>query len=68
MSAFTGWMLDVLQPSLIAAIGTEIDGTAILSQHRESLRAIRRGRVTGAERAMSRHISYMREVLDGAEG
>jgi GntR family transcriptional regulator, transcriptional repressor for pyruvate dehydrogenase complex len=68
MSAFTGWMLDVLQPSLIAAIGTEIDGTAILSQHREILRAIRRGRVTGAERAMSRHISYMREVLEGAEG
>jgi DNA-binding FadR family transcriptional regulator len=68
MSAFTGWMLDVLQPSLIEAIGTEIDGNAILSQHREILRAIRRGQVTGAERAMARHISYMREVLERAEG
>ena len=28
MSAFTSWVLDVLQPSLIAAIGTRIDGDA----------------------------------------
>jgi DNA-binding FadR family transcriptional regulator len=68
MSAFAGWMLDVLQPSLIAAIGTAIDGDEILAQHREILRAIRRGQVTGAERAMARHISYMRAVLEGAEG
>lgn len=68
MSVFTGWMLDVLQPSLIDAIGTEIDGNAILSQHREILRAIRRCQVTGAERAMARHIAYMREVLEGAGG
>jgi len=65
MSAFTSWVLDVLQPSLIAAIGTRIDGDTILAQHREILRAIRRGQVTGAERAMARHISYMREVLEG---
>jgi GntR family transcriptional regulator, transcriptional repressor for pyruvate dehydrogenase complex len=68
MSAFTSWVLDVLQPSLIAAIGTHIDGEAILAQHREILRAIRRGQVTGAERAMARHIAYMREVLEGAGG
>lgn len=68
MSAFTSWVLDVLQPSLIAAIGTQIDGEAIIAQHREILRAIRRGQVTGAERAMARHISYMREVLEGAGG
>jgi GntR family transcriptional repressor for pyruvate dehydrogenase complex len=66
MSAFTSWVLDVLQPSLIAAIGPRIDGDAIIAQHREILRAIRRGQVAGAERAMQRHIAYMREVLEGA--
>lgn len=65
MSAFTSWVLDVLQPSLIEAIGVQIDGDAIIAQHREILRSIRRGQVTGAERAMGRHISYMREVLEG---
>jgi DNA-binding FadR family transcriptional regulator len=65
MSAFTSWVLDVLQPSLIEAIGIRIDGDAIIAQHREILRSIRRGQVTGAERAMGRHIAYMREVLEG---
>jgi len=65
MRAFTSWVLDVLQPSLIAAIGMRVDGDAILAQHREILRAIRRGQVAGAERAMQRHIAYMREVLEG---
>jgi GntR family transcriptional regulator, transcriptional repressor for pyruvate dehydrogenase complex len=64
MSAFTSWVLDVLQPSLIDAIGERIDGAAILTQHREILRAVRRGQVTGAERAMARHITYMRGVLE----
>jgi DNA-binding FadR family transcriptional regulator len=66
MSAFTSWVLDVLQPSLIDAIGPRIDGDAILTQHREILRAIRRGQVTGAERAMARHITYMGDVLEGS--
>lgn len=66
MSAFTSWVLDVLQPSLIVAIGARIDGCAILAQHREILRAIRRGQIAGAERAMERHIAYVREVLKGA--
>lgn len=65
MGAFTSWALDVLQPSLIAAIGARIDGSAILAQHREILRAIRRGQVAGAERAMARHIAYVRDVLKG---
>jgi GntR family transcriptional regulator, transcriptional repressor for pyruvate dehydrogenase complex len=66
MNAFTSWVLDVLQPSLIAAVGAYIDGDAILDQHREIARAVRRGQVTGAERAMTRHIAYMREVLEGS--
>ena len=66
MSALTSWVLDVLQPSLVEAIAARVDGDAILVQHREILRAIRRGQVTGAERAMSRHIAYMREVLEGS--
>jgi GntR family transcriptional regulator, transcriptional repressor for pyruvate dehydrogenase complex len=66
MNAFTSWVLDVLQPSLIAAVGIYIDGGAILDQHREISRAVRRGQVAGAERAMTRHIAYMREVLEGS--
>jgi GntR family transcriptional regulator, transcriptional repressor for pyruvate dehydrogenase complex len=66
MNAFTSWVLDVLQPSLIAAVGSYIDGDAILDQHREIARAVRRGQVTGAERAMTRHIAYMRDVLEGS--
>jgi len=59
LSAFTSWTLDVLQPSLIRKIGGTIDGDAILQQHREILRAIRRGQSAGAQRAMRRHLEYV---------
>jgi GntR family transcriptional repressor for pyruvate dehydrogenase complex len=61
LSAFTSWTLDVLQPSLIRKIGGTIDGDAILQQHREILRAIRRGQSAGAQRAMRRHLEYVSE-------
>ena len=40
--AFTGWILEVLQPQLIASIGPRVDGAEILRQHRDIQRAVRR--------------------------
>ena len=59
LGAFTSWTLDVLQPTLIAAVGETLDGELILSQHREILRAIRRHQPAAAERAMRRHLEYL---------
>jgi GntR family transcriptional regulator, transcriptional repressor for pyruvate dehydrogenase complex len=59
LSAFTSWTLDVLQPSLIAAVGDAIDGELILDQHRAILRAVRRRQRAAAERAMRRHLDYL---------
>ena len=63
LRAFTSWTLDVLQPSLIDTIGESIDGDAILRQHGEIQRAIRLRRPVGAERAMRRHLEYLRELV-----
>jgi DNA-binding FadR family transcriptional regulator len=61
--AFTSWTLDVLQPSLIVSIAAQIDGDAILRQHREILRAVRRNQRAAAERAMHAHLDYVLAVL-----
>jgi DNA-binding FadR family transcriptional regulator len=63
LRAFTSWTLDVLQPSLIDTIGESIDGDAILRQHGEIQRAIRLGRPASAERAMRKHLEYLRELV-----
>jgi DNA-binding FadR family transcriptional regulator len=62
LRAFTSWTLDVLQPSLIDRIGASIDGAAILDQHRAIQRAIRLRQPAAAQRAMRRHLEYMREL------
>jgi GntR family transcriptional regulator, transcriptional repressor for pyruvate dehydrogenase complex len=59
MTAFTSWTLDVLQPSLIAAVGDALDGEQVLGQHREILQAVRRHQPAAAERAMRRHLEYL---------
>jgi GntR family transcriptional repressor for pyruvate dehydrogenase complex len=63
LRAFASWTLDVLQPSMIEKIGDAIDGDAIVGQHREILRAIRRGQPAGASRAMERHLEYLRDLV-----
>jgi GntR family transcriptional regulator, transcriptional repressor for pyruvate dehydrogenase complex len=63
LRAFTSWTLDVLQPSLIDTLGASIDGDAVLHQHREIQRAIRLHQPAAAERAMRRHLEYMRELV-----
>jgi GntR family transcriptional regulator, transcriptional repressor for pyruvate dehydrogenase complex len=65
---FTRWILDVLQPSLIAHVGHAVDGEAIIFQHRAIVRAIRRHQQTAAERAMRHHIEYMQQTLRSVDG
>ena len=67
LRAFTSWTLDVLQPSLIDTIGEAIDGDAILYQHRAIERAIRLRQPAAAQRAMRRHLEYLRELVDALE-
>ncbi len=63
MVTFTGWILDVLQPSLIDHIGVELDGDEIIAEHEHVLRAIRRHQPRAAERAMRDHIRAVEAVL-----
>ena len=51
LRAFTRWTLDVLQPSLVEAVGDAFNSASrSFVQHREILRAIRRGQPAAAER------------------
>ena len=68
LGAFTSWTLDVLQPTLIARIGDAIDGEAILRQHRSIVRAIRGRQPASAQRAMRRHLEYVRDRIGELEG
>jgi DNA-binding FadR family transcriptional regulator len=65
--AFTDWILEVLQPQLIASIGTRVEGEEVLRQHRDIQRAVRRRQPAGAERAMRAHIGYLKETLGSVE-
>jgi GntR family transcriptional regulator, transcriptional repressor for pyruvate dehydrogenase complex len=64
--AFTGWILDVLQPHLIEKISPRVDGAEILRQHRDIQRAVRRRQSAGAEKAMRAHIAYLMDVQRSA--
>jgi DNA-binding FadR family transcriptional regulator len=63
LRAFAGWIFDVLDPKLKDAIGDAVDADAMLDQHREIVRAIRRGQQSAAERAMRRHLEYLRGLV-----
>jgi DNA-binding FadR family transcriptional regulator len=65
--AFTRWVLDVLQPSLIKRVGTRTGKRSILAQHRAIAAAVRAGDVTAAEQAMRRHLEYLVDVLHKTE-
>jgi GntR family transcriptional repressor for pyruvate dehydrogenase complex len=67
LRAFTRWTLDVLQPSLVEAVGDAFDSESILRQHREILRAIRRGQPAAAERAMRRHLEHLSALVRAFE-
>jgi DNA-binding FadR family transcriptional regulator len=61
--AFTGWILEVLLPSLVGQIAGNVDGEEILRQHSDILRAVRRRQPAAAERAMRAHIEHLLGVL-----
>jgi DNA-binding FadR family transcriptional regulator len=63
LRAFTSWILEVLQPSLIDTIGEMMEAELILAQHRDILRAVRRHQPASAERAMHRHLDYVRGLV-----
>ena len=63
LHAFTGWILDILQPNLVNHISIAVDGEEILRQHREIQRAVRRRQPAAAERAMHAHIEYLQTIL-----
>jgi DNA-binding FadR family transcriptional regulator len=63
LRGLTGWILEVLQPSLIIHISGTVDAATILEQHRTILRAVRRHQRGAAEKAMKAHIEYLTEVL-----
>jgi DNA-binding FadR family transcriptional regulator len=64
--AFTGWILEVLQPYLIEQISPRVDGAEILRQHRDIQRAVRRRQPAAAEKAMRAHITYLVDVQRAA--
>jgi len=60
--AFTDWILEVLQPQLIANISDRVDGAEILRQHADIQRAVKRRQSAAAEKAMRAHITYLRDI------
>ena len=65
--AFTRWILDVLQPSLIDVISPRVDPDEIIAQHTAVLRGVKRGQRAAAERAMRRHLEHLEETLTEME-
>src|SRR3954449_3990033 len=63
LRAFTDWILEVLQPNLIRFISGHVDGPAVLPQHRNVQRAVKRRQPASAERAMRAHIEYLKQLL-----
>ena len=65
--AFSGWIVDVLQPRLAALIEPAVVVSVIADQHRDLLEAIVRGDPGAAERAMREHLVYVRDVVNAVE-
>jgi GntR family transcriptional repressor for pyruvate dehydrogenase complex len=63
LQALTGWVFDVVQPSVNAALHGAIVPAAIVEQHEALLAAIEKGDAPRAERAMKDHLLYLRDVL-----
>jgi len=68
LQALTGWIVEVLQPSLHQALEGAIVESAIVEQHEALLQAIEKGDAARAERAMKDHLLYLRDVLRMVRG
>ena len=60
---FASWIVDVFQPRLRAVIAPAVVEAVIVDQQLELLRSVARGDRTGAERAMSAHLTYLRDLV-----
>ena len=65
--ALTKWIVDVLQPRLVAVIKPAVVESVIAQQHGDLLEAIVRGDPAAAERAMREHLIYLRDVVNAVE-
>ena len=68
LQALTGWIFEVVQPSLNIAVEGAIVQSAIVEQHEALLQAIEKGDAARAERAMKDHLLYLRDVLRMVRG
>jgi DNA-binding FadR family transcriptional regulator len=64
--AFTDWILEILQPQLVANIADRVDGAEILRQHGDIQRAVKRRQSAAAEKAMRAHIAYLRDIHESS--
>jgi GntR family transcriptional repressor for pyruvate dehydrogenase complex len=63
LQALTGWVFEVAQPSVNAALHGAVVQSAIVEQHEALLAAVEKGDAPRAERAMKDHLLYLRDVL-----
>jgi GntR family transcriptional regulator, transcriptional repressor for pyruvate dehydrogenase complex len=68
LQGLTGWIFEVVQPSLVRALEGAIVESAIVDQHEALLQAIEKGDAARAERAMKDHLLYLRDVLRMVRG
>jgi GntR family transcriptional repressor for pyruvate dehydrogenase complex len=63
IQALTGWIFEVLQPSLAVVLQPAIVQSAIVEHHKALLSAVERGDPVRAERVMKDHLLYLKDVL-----
>jgi GntR family transcriptional regulator, transcriptional repressor for pyruvate dehydrogenase complex len=63
VQAFTEWVFEVLQPTLMEVVGDAIVPSAVVEQHEALIAAIEKGDAPRAERAMKEHLLYLGDVL-----
>jgi GntR family transcriptional repressor for pyruvate dehydrogenase complex len=63
LAALTGWIGDVLQPSVRELIEPAIVEEVAIDQHRDIVEAIARGDPHAAEKAMREHLAYISDLV-----
>jgi GntR family transcriptional repressor for pyruvate dehydrogenase complex len=63
IQALTGWIFEVLQPSLAEVLQPAIVQSAVVEHHGALLAAVERGDPVRAERVMRDHLLYLKDVL-----
>jgi GntR family transcriptional repressor for pyruvate dehydrogenase complex len=68
LEALTGWVFEVVQPSLSELLQEAIVHSAVVEQHETLLAAVEKGDPARAERAMKDHLLYLGDVLRMVDG